>query len=54
MQRLVHVAHEVHDILQGLGLRRAACRWVSQAGEKLLNLADHAIAAGAFPLEVNS
>jgi hypothetical protein len=53
VQRLVQVADEVDDVLQGLGLRRTVCLGVSQDGEKLFCLADHTIAVGAFPREVN-
>jgi hypothetical protein len=53
IQRLVQVTDEVHDVLQGLGLRCPVCVGVSQDGEKLLSLGDHAIAVGAFPRQVD-
>ena len=53
MERLVHVADEAHDVLQGLGLRRPICLAVSQDGEKLLGFAYDAITVGTFLREVN-
>src|SRR6516164_3662406 len=43
VQRLVHVADEVNDKLQGFGLGCPVCVGVSQDGEKLLSLADHTL-----------
>jgi len=53
MQRLVHVANEVDDELQGFCFRRPVCLRVFQDGEKLLCLADDAITIRAFPWQVN-
>ena len=53
VQRLVHVADEVNDKLQGFGLGWPFCIGVSQDSEKLLSLADHTIAVGTFPRQVN-
>ena len=53
MQRLVHVANEVDDELQGFCFRRPVYLRVFQEGEKLLCLADDAIAIRTFPCQVN-
>ena len=53
VQRLVEVTDEVHHVPHGLGLRCTVFLGVSRGGEKLFRLADHAIAVGTFPREVD-